>query len=265
MRLLIKLISYNTTEVSLNYNYALSSAIYSLLKFGSPEFSEFLHSQGYVSNNRTYKLFTFAIKFESTQLVNNHLKLISPIAYLYVSSPLVDDFIKNFVIGTFENQKLEIYSEFIKSTFKIHQAELLPSPTFNGKTHFKMISPLVLSKRSGLLDSAYYFRYDDDINEINRILNQNLANKYFAIFNKPYEGEGVTLSWDLDYAINALKKNKKLSKKVTITKDLSNKIDVIGIFCPFFIQGEPELIKVGYECGFGEKNSMGFGMVYTAQ
>ncbi|MCX7985269.1 MAG: CRISPR-associated endoribonuclease Cas6, partial [Bacteroidetes bacterium] len=106
-------------------------------------------------------------------------------------------------------------------------------------------------------------RYDDDIKEINRILNQNLINKYTVIYNQRYEGKGVTLSWDLDYAINAFKKNKRLSKKVTIIKNTENKIDVIGIFCPFYIEGDPELIKVGYECGFGEKNSMGFGMVAT--
>jgi len=25
------------------------------------------------------------------------------------------------------------------------------------------------------------------------------------------------------------------------------------------LKGNPKLIKVGYDCGFGEKNSMGFG------
>lgn len=34
-----------------------------------------------------------------------------------------------------------------------------------------------------------------------------------------------------------------------------------GVFAPFHVIGAPELIRIGYECGFGDKNSMGFGMV----
>jgi CRISPR/Cas system endoribonuclease Cas6 (RAMP superfamily) len=30
---------------------------------------------------------------------------------------------------------------------------------------------------------------------------------------------------------------------------------------PFVVRGSVELIALGYEAGFGEKNSMGFGMV----
>jgi CRISPR-associated endoribonuclease Cas6 len=30
---------------------------------------------------------------------------------------------------------------------------------------------------------------------------------------------------------------------------------------PFTITADPQLIQLGYECGFGENNSAGFGMV----
>jgi CRISPR-associated endoribonuclease Cas6 len=29
---------------------------------------------------------------------------------------------------------------------------------------------------------------------------------------------------------------------------------------PFTLKGDTELMKIGYEAGYGEKNSMGFGM-----
>ena len=265
MRLLLKLSVNSSNKISLNYNYALSSAIYSLLKFGSPEFSEFLHKIGYKSSNKTYKLFTFSLKLESTQLFNNHLILKSPKAYLYISSPVIEDCIRNFVIGTFHKQQIEIYSEFIKTVFNIDQAELIPTPAISEKMYFKMLTPLVLSTHvsNNDLTERYFLRYNDDINETNRILNQNLVNKYQAINNHSYSSEGVQIDWDHDFAIQSIIKGKRLSKKITITKDLDNPIDVIGIFCPFTINGDPELISIGYECGFGEKNSMGFGMVYT--
>ena len=34
-----------------------------------------------------------------------------------------------------------------------------------------------------------------------------------------------------------------------------------GTFAPFRLEVPRELIEVGYECGFGEMNSQGFGMV----
>jgi CRISPR-associated endoribonuclease Cas6 len=34
--------------------------------------------------------------------------------------------------------------------------------------------------------------------------------------------------------------------------------------CPFTVEGSPELMRIGYECGFGDGNSKGFGMVEVA-
>jgi CRISPR-associated endoribonuclease Cas6 len=33
---------------------------------------------------------------------------------------------------------------------------------------------------------------------------------------------------------------------------------------PFMMAGDPVLLQVGWECGFGEANSKGFGMVQAA-
>lgn len=263
MRLKLKLRAHNSARVSINYNYSLSSAIYQLLRFGSSSFSEFLHHIGFINNKKSYKLFAFALQFEDFVIENNSIVLKSPVAYLQITSPLVDDFIKNFVIGTFENQKIEIMSENILTHFKITTAEILPEPEILEEMKFKMITPLVLStgKIVNGKFNQYYFRYNDDMEEINRILNQNLFNKYKLLQNKDYKGNGVKIKWDDEYIQKAIKKNKRLSKKVSILKDTKNPIEVVGIYCPFTIRGDKELIKVGYDCGFGEKNSMGFGMV----
>mgnify|MGYP001773100114 CR=1 FL=1 len=36
---------------------------------------------------------------------------------------------------------------------------------------------------------------------------------------------------------------------------------VRGFEFMFWAEGDPELLKVGYEAGFGERNAQGFGMV----
>ncbi|MBN2244972.1 MAG: CRISPR-associated endoribonuclease Cas6, partial [Candidatus Aminicenantes bacterium] len=38
-------------------------------------------------------------------------------------------------------------------------------------------------------------------------------------------------------------------------------INIKAFEAPFIIRANPELIKIGYQCGFGEKNSAGFGCV----
>ncbi len=262
MRLRLLLRHIGAQNLTANYNYPLSAAIYSLLKFGSPEFSSFLHDIGYRMNGKTYKLFSFALRFDRFKIVNQNIKLIEPTVNLIITSPLIEDFIQNFVIGTFEQQRIELFESGVKSIFEIEQVESLPPITFNGKTKFILLSPLILSTketRNGKLQQQYY-RYNSSIEEINRVLNNNLINKYELIENKIYEGNGVKLEWDSNYISRMTEKGKRLTKKVTIQKANTPKIELIGNQLPFTLAGDSELIRTGYDCGFGEKNSMGFGL-----
>ena len=107
MRLLLKLKTVNTNRITPNYYYPLAAAVYKLLRFGSKEFAEFLHSKGYKQTGKTYKLFSFALRFEKFSIESQIIKLLEPKASLVISSPLVKEFIQNFMIGIFEEQKIE--------------------------------------------------------------------------------------------------------------------------------------------------------------
>jgi len=242
----------------INYNYQLSSAIYNLLRFGSSEFSKFLHDFGFKIDGKKYKLFTFALRFDKIKIENNHINLISPKVTLYISSPLIDTFIKNFVIGTFENKVIQITDKKLFINFRIITAEILPDPAFNNKMKFSLLSPMVLSTLKELNGNMqqYYLR-PDDTEDINRVLTKNLLNKKGLLNRNQILDEACKLEWDVDY----LQRNKRVTKKITINENGQFPIDIIGIQAPFTIEGDPDLIKVGYECGFGEKNSMGFGLV----
>ena len=41
------------------------------------------------------------------------------------------------------------------------------------------------------------------------------------------------------------------------------RIKVRGVLYPLHVSGSRELMQIGYECGFGDKNSAGFGMEET--
>ena len=188
-----------------------------------------------------------------------------PISSLIITSPLVEKFMQNFVSGTFQEQQIEIFDNNTKIIFLIEQIESLPPISFQNKMKFIMLSPMILSTKqiyNGKLQQ-YYFRYNDSMEEINRVLNINLSNKYEIIKNKKYTGAGVKIKWDEKYIKQMETKKKRLTKKVTVRKGEFLKIDLIGNQLPFEIEGDMELIKVGYECGFGEKNSLGFGLAET--
>lgn len=256
MRLYITLFTKEQKPLSFNYHYQLSSAIYLLLKFGSTEFSYFLHNIGYKLNGKQFKLFSFSLKFEKYKISNSHILPESPIVFLTISSPKIDDFIKNFVIGSFERQMFYISIGNEEHKFLIKNMELLPDPVFKDEMYFSLSSPMVLStvkEYNGKL-SPYYLR-PNEIDEINRILSQNLRNKYEVVYNKISKGN-VKIEWDKEY----LNRHARLTKKITINEYGRFPVDIIGIQAPFKITGDPELIRIGYECGFGEKNSMGFGM-----
>ena len=257
MRLKISLKAKTGAMINLNYNYYLSSAIYRLLKLGSNEFAAFLHNSGYTANGKRYKLFSFAIRFENFVIKNGVFNLISPNAALFVTSPLIESFIQNFIIGTFKEQKIKIGGDRQSVVFDIEQVESYPSISFNDKMNFTLLSPIVLSTKKIINGEIkqYYLR-PTDTEEINRVLTNNLLNKFKLINPNDITNEDVKLEWDKSY----LDKHERVTKKITINENGKFPVDVIGIQAPFTIKGNPELIKTGYECGFGEKNSMGFGL-----
>ncbi len=256
LKLLLKCVDKYLTP---NYNYPLSAAIYKMLKFGSPEFAEFLHDVGYVEKGKYYKLFCWALRLNRIKPQRDIFKLESPLATLIISSPLVDKFLKNVVLGAFNAQKLEIVYEGIRSTFEIQSIESLEEPVFAKNMKFKMLSPIVLSTRRSGNSKPYYYRFYDDINEINKILNNNLKNKYKLITKDDYKGDDILLQWDEQY-IKKAKSAKQLTSLIKIKTNGKPEIFIKGNRLPFTLSGAPELMKIGYEAGFGSHNSLGFGL-----
>ena len=257
VRLKITLKAAEGNLISFNYHYHLSAAVYNLLHFGSVEFAKFLHDVGFNLNGKTYKLFTFALRFEKYTNLQNAIRLDDSKAYLYISSARVEDFIKSFVIGTFEKQIIDLSELNFPVKFKINFVETVPDPQFTDEMNFRMMTPMVLStRREHNGKTSQYFLRAEDKEDINRVLTQNLQNKYEAISGERKVNGKVELEWDENY----LRRVKRITKKITIDQNGKFPIDVIGLNAPFTLKGHPELIRVGYECGFGEKNSMGFGM-----
>lgn len=261
MRLNFYLKSTGESHLPLNYNYFLSSAVYNLLRFGKPEFSKFLHDKGYKFQGRSFKLFTFSLHFKKFSIDKDKIILLSPDVSLLISSPIIEEFLKGMVIGAFRQKEFTLKALNNELNFSIEQIEETPEPVFEERMKFTLLTPLVLSthETDSSKNSQYFIRFSDDINMINRIFNNNLKTKYKIVNGKEYEGDDLIFQWDRDYINRMLSKNKRIIKKTAIYSK-NNIIYIIGNQAPFSLCGDPELIKIGYQAGFGEKNSMGFGM-----
>jgi len=134
MRLKLTLLPlYPNTAVPLNYSYPLSAAIYKFLAAASPDYAVWLHDNGYKSRaERLMKLFTFSrLNIPLVQMRDG--KLISDNKrpwLLKIGSPMESDFVQNFVLGLFQEQKLEIGQRGVVGRFQIAAVEALPDPPF---------------------------------------------------------------------------------------------------------------------------------------
>jgi CRISPR-associated endoribonuclease Cas6 len=253
--------------VPANYQYYLSSAIYHLLALASPEYATFLHEAGYqsASSERRLKMFTFsrldipAVRFAEGKLIAGNR---NPWR-LQIASPMEDEFVQNFVLGLFQQQELEIRSQSTGTRFLIEQVEALAPPTFSATIRFKTLSPLVVStmrEHKGKLQPYYYRANDPELGEAVRL---NLLSKYEIIHGHPPADDSLQFTIDADY-LNRRGGPEKVSKLITIKEGTREETRIKGFECPFTFRGNPDLMAIAWECGVGDHNSMGCGMVEEA-
>jgi CRISPR-associated endoribonuclease Cas6 len=235
-------------SIPINYNYAVSALIYKTIAESSPEFAQKLHEKGFIVQEKTFKLFTFSrietkdafVDFKSSRIFLNN-----PYIKLQVSSP-IDEFLKNFVFGTFSQQTFRID----KSEFILDSAETIEEPEIMDEMNFRALSPITEAIRNEN-NEVVYLSPDVDWSEI---ITRNLQRKHEALYGKNLPAAKVVWKWNEDYFADE-KGYKRASKLIDIKG-----IKVRGWLAPFSVKGDRELIKLGYETGFGNKNSQGFGM-----
>ena len=166
----------------------------------------------------------------------------------YVSSPQ-EDFLGNFAASLMDEGRLRIGSQF----FPVLDVEIPQIPSFSQEMKFRCLSPITMStrrEREGKLVMHYCLPDEPEFSELVR---QNLIRKHEAIYGYKPNDDEFSMEFDQEY-INR--------RKGKITRLIRYKdVDIRGVLCPFYARGSPELMFVGYECGFGDKNGAGFGMV----
>ena len=248
MRIQIQADVGNGLTLPINYNHLLAGVVYRFLAESDPEYASFLHEEGYRTAEKRFKLFTFSqLMAERRRVIGDKIHFRSTLTW-YVSSP-VERFLSHFADTLLTEGRLS----FGARQLPIMDVTIPRVPRFQSEMYFRCLSPVVMSttrQRDGELVMHYCLPDDPALSELIR---QNLIRKHDAIHARVPQDDTLTFTFDKAYIDR---------RKGRVTRLVDYKgIKIRGTMCPFRVSGNPALIQIGYECGFGDKNSAGFGMV----
>lgn len=223
------------------YSYYVSSLIYNLLHKIEPEFSFLLHSFGFQKGNKKFKLFTFSTLLPKKFIgKEDYCYLLAPFT-LYFSTP-IEEIVEKIIKALKKERKVNLFG-YILPIIKIKE---IPVSIDKEIIKLKTLSPLTISKKIRIKDkitSLYLTPEDEDF--VPRI-KENLIEKFSILYDVKRD--------EIELEIEPISYNVKLI-------EVKN-IKVKGVMMEFKVKSSlKEIIKFGYEAGFGEKTSMGFGFV----
>ncbi len=232
----------------INYNHLLVGVIYKFLAESNSEYADFLHEEGYHVDAKRFKLFTFSqLMAERRHINGDQIHFRSALTW-FVSSP-IEQFLSHFADTLLTGGRLSVG----KHDLKIRDVTIPRAPRFRSEMAFRCLSPIVMSAvREHEGKRGMHYCLPDD-SELSELIRQNLIRKHQAIYERTPQDDSLSFRFDDRYI-------HRKQGRVTRLVDFKG-IKIRGILCPFRVSGSVALIQTGYECGFGDKNSAGFGMV----
>jgi len=246
-------------RIPINYQYPLSAAIYKTLRLAAPDYAAFLHERGYpAASGRAMKLFTFSLLRNHTARLEKSSDGATLVSTgrawcLQIGSPMHEAFVQHFVLGLFESSELVIGGRGWRVAFRVEQVETVACPTLSVQMRFRCLSPFSVSRpgeQNGKLVPKYLTPHDE---ELPQRLRDNILEKYGIIHG--------CLPTDRSFLLRFEKSDRPRTKLMTLKEGTPQETKRRAIEGHFTLEGNPELIRAAWECGLGEANSMGFGMV----
>ena len=186
------------------------------------------------------KFFTFSKLMSSRKTLFGDQMKVEDRLYFDFSSPKKEITIA-LVNGMLEKSNVKIAN----ANFILEEVEVLQEPEIGNKETFLTLSPISVTtvededghkKIVDLYPREPKF-YDN--------IRKNLIKKYTLLYEKEPEND------DLEIKVKKVK-----PKRIKIKNTFHRCSEMV-----FEAIGNKELLKIGYQAGFGERNSMGFGMV----
>ncbi len=233
----------NKSEMVLPIHYTewLQAAIYGSM--GNP-LARVVHDEGFPVDKRRFRLFTFSRLIGKYHIQRETITLFFPVS-LVIASPLptmIQEFVNSIVS---------------RSEFRLGPETLLLSKVSldNGqpslKTHLRVrtLSPITvhstLTKGDGSRYTVYYHPREPDFS---RQITQNLLHKYQAIHGQPWVPSAPA-------EVRVQPRNEP-KMNIVYYKDTMIK----GYSGTFELSGPVPLLQVGWDAGYGDRGSQGFGL-----
>lgn len=241
-------------KLPLSYQYELSAFIYHTLALANKEYAAWLHQNGFNTNDKRFKLFTFSnLIFPAYKITGDRIEILSQKAGLIISF-LPERSTEEFIKGVFSKQNFCIGDKLSKVQFTIAGIEVLAAPDFSGPIQYNTLSPVCITRHQ---TEPYRIIYESpESNYAHDALKVNLLNKYKAFYGKEFEAPV-----EFGMAVNS----KIRSKLITIKTNTAQETKVKGYLCDFTLRTNQALARIIYYAGLGEKNALGFGCVETRE
>jgi CRISPR-associated endoribonuclease Cas6 len=250
-------ITFNRTGkqqmLPVDYQYYLSAWIYKVIGQADPGFSAFLHTKGYLSGNKPFKLFCYSplmfgrpVLWKEKSLFEIHERHLSVNVSFHLAEAA-----EKFIIGLFSNQQLYIGDRFNGLDLVVSGVERLPELITGETARYRALSPVVVSI---MPEGKKYPEYiNPEVEFYEGQLRQNLVSKFNAVpGNSPVEAISP-------FRFGLLSDPR--SKLITIKPYTPEQSKIRGFVYDFALTCPPEIHQLIHACGIGEKNSMGFGWV----
>ena len=241
----------------INYQYELSAAIYKVIDRADSEFSNFLHSQGYLAFGKRYRLFTFSrLSFEGYKIIreSSRIEHYGREAAFEISF-FVDKAAEGFIKGLFMAQEISLGDKVSRIEYLVTSIEAVVPPVFREVMSYRCLSPIFIRSKRETGGEDYLHPGDDHYEEI---LLRNLLSKSVAYAEAGDTEIGISAS----LPVLQLKARGKIYKNGVRVKQLTqHESQLIGYMYEFDLTAPAELQEVGYYAGFGHLGSQGFGCV----
>jgi CRISPR-associated endoribonuclease Cas6 len=237
----------------LNYQYELSSFIYHTIAQADMEYATWLHENGFRFNGRPFKLFTFSNLLIPKYEIDRERSCIriESERVEWLVSFLPETSTEKFIFGLFTDRVFQIGDKYAAVQFRTERIEALPEPSFEREMRFGALAPVCIPFQPN--DQRYATYLAPDRPEVPAIVLSNLLNKYHTFYGKHFEGDTG------DFAFRVI--NRPKAKLIAVKKGTPEASSIRGYMFDFEMTAPQELMKIMFECGIGNKNSMGFGMV----
>jgi CRISPR-associated endoribonuclease Cas6 len=235
-------------------NRPFASLIYNLIGVADPGAAAFLHREGIhvmPEDRKRFKPFVFSRLQQVGKRVRDGRQWLTggPVEW-QIGSP-IDEIMLMVMAGISANPVVLIADRQSGAELEAQAIRVIEPPQFIGPMRFKTLSPIFAAVTETAEDGKlvkHHLRPEDS--RFADCVANNLREKFFALYGEDAEADELSLKFVGE------------PKSQLVQYAGTNHKCCDGVF---EVAGSERLIRLGWECGFGEANSKGFGMVWAVR